>query len=130
MKNAEVIENLKTLIAELESRRAELAVFPLDDDITISELLDLEDARLDEESKLLMRTSNLRRRLRLRELHEAQQDAVRPLSATRREAFLESLSRVSERIADAEDFDAALSLAARIAKAAKTARENTEVLPA
>ena len=121
MTNNQVINLLKKINKEIGTRLEELDELADDPGGEDWEIPDRQDEVFSEQSALLTRRHHLRKRLRARTLAKELKENVPRLSAARENAIRKALQEVSESIASANTFRAALRLAGRIAAAAAKA---------
>jgi chromosome segregation ATPase len=121
MSNDEVIAILESILDELTARRDELEEKVNTLDGPLEELITLE-RRLDERlTSLNTRIRHIRFRLRERKLARDLDQAVSPLSASRKSALEKALVKVSESISATNTVKRTIQLAQEISDAASRA---------
>jgi hypothetical protein len=121
MSNYEVIQNLESVLRELEDRRADVESQLDRTDIPLTEWSDFEKLINARVSSLTIRIVNTRTRLRERRLLRDLGRAVSPLNASNVSALKAALKKVQQSIVATAAVKTVLRLASEISDAATTA---------
>jgi hypothetical protein len=123
MNNDDVIDNLKKIIEQLETRITELNDLRNDPTVPFDQRPIRQNQIIQRTSSLNLRILQLEQQLHDRELLRSLNADVLQLSSSRKEKLEKALAAVSQDISTTHDFQAAISLAKKISDAASNAGE-------
>ncbi len=121
MNNNEVIDNLKIIIEQLETRITELNNLRNDPSVPFSERPIRQNQIIQRTSSLNLRILQLEQQLHDRELLRSLNATIPALSSSRKDKLEKALAEVSNDISATRDFQAAIALASKISVAASNA---------